>query len=54
MRHARTTTTSLTSVRSAMHPDRQAGTFVPAAMIVGVVLSLAFGVGAYCATSSAI
>lgn len=37
-----------------MHPDRQAGTFVPAAMIIGVVLSLAFGAGAYLATSGAI
>ena len=37
-----------------MHPDRQSGTFVPAAMIVGVVLSLAFGAGAYLATSGAI
>ena len=37
-----------------MHPDRQAGTFVHATMIVGVVLSLAVGAGAYFATSGAI
>jgi len=37
-----------------MHPDRQPGTFVPAAMIVGVVLTLAFGAGGYFATSEAI
>ncbi|WP_343024388.1 CHASE domain-containing protein [Massilia sp. MP_M2] len=37
-----------------MHPDRHPGLFVHAAMIVGVVLSLAFGAGAYFATSGAI
>ena len=37
-----------------MHPDRHPGMFAPAALIVGVVLSLAFGLGGYFATSEAI
>jgi signal transduction histidine kinase len=37
-----------------MHPQRQPGMFAPAALIIGVVLSLAFGAGGYFATSEAI